>query len=107
MKKSFLAALCICGYYLLAPTLAFSETDEDDLGTPAQAQVTASLVESRLAEAEAATTLDEQAKARLVDLYSKALSNRRATDSYVQAAAAFKQALETAAAEMQGTAPGT
>ena len=36
-----------------------------------------------------------------MDLYSKALSNLRATDSYVQAAAAFKQALETAAAEIK------
>ncbi|MGB5831463.1 MAG: hypothetical protein WBG92_05660 [Thiohalocapsa sp.] len=52
--------------------------------------VTEETLEAKIAEAEAATGIEEQAKTALVGLYSKALGNLRVASSSVQAAANYQ-----------------
>jgi potassium efflux system protein len=65
------------------------------------ASVTASTLEAKIAGAEAATGLQDEAKTKLIELYRKALSNLQVTTSSRNAAQAFQQASQTAPAETQ------
>jgi len=63
--------------------------------------VTQEILEAKIAEVEAATGIEEQAKGKLVELYRKALSSLQAASSNAQAAGDFRRAAETAPAEVQ------
>ena len=65
------------------------------------APVTVSTLEAKIAGAEAATDLPDEAKTKLVELYRKTLSNLQTTTSSREAAQAFQQASQTAPAETQ------
>ncbi len=58
-------------------------------------------LEARIAEVEAATGIEEQAKAKLLELYRKALGHLRTARSNAQAAEIFRQTAETAPARVQ------
>ena len=63
--------------------------------------VTQEILEAKIAEVEAATGIEEEAKSKLVELYRKALSNLQTASSNAQAAEDFRRAAETAPAEVQ------
>ncbi len=63
--------------------------------------VTSSALESKIAEAQAATDMTEEAKTRLVELYRKALSNLQAARDNEASAATFRRTAENAPAEIQ------
>ena len=63
--------------------------------------VTPEVIESKIAEVEAATDLTDEAKTKLVELYRKALSNLQTARSNAEAATAFRRAAETAPAQIQ------
>jgi len=67
-----------------------------DSGAPT---VTSGLLDSKLKEVEAATDLDDASKAKLTELYRKALSNIEARKSYDAKAAAYAKSLEDAPTE--------
>jgi len=58
-------------------------------------------LESKIAEAEAATDRTEEAKTRLIELYRKALSNIQAAKDNAASAATFRRTAERAPAEVQ------
>jgi len=61
--------------------------------------VTASLIETKLKEADASTDLDEATKGKLTEQYRKVLSNLEAKKSYEAKAGEFAKALEEAPGE--------
>jgi potassium efflux system protein len=63
--------------------------------------VTQEILEAKIAEVEAATGIEEEAKSKLVELYRKALSNLQTAGSNAQAAEDFRRAAQTAPAEVQ------
>gem|GEM_PF-1225577 len=63
--------------------------------------VTVEVLEAKIQEVEAAGGIKEETKARLLELYRKALGNLQTTTSYEEAAMAFQRAAETAPAEVQ------
>ena len=63
--------------------------------------VTSAALESKIAEAEAATERTEEAKTRLIELYRKALSNQQAAKDNAASAATFRRTAEGAPAEIQ------
>jgi len=62
----------------------------------ATAGVTPGLLESKIKEGEANTSLDEATRTRLLELYRKALSQLEKTDSFEAAAASFAKARQEA-----------
>jgi potassium efflux system protein len=58
-------------------------------------------LEAKIAEVEAATGIEEEARTKLVELYRKALSNLQTASSNARAAEDFRRAAETAPAEVQ------
>jgi potassium efflux system protein len=93
MRKYFrlslwLLALCVC--WLPLSTALSADRAAEAATTPAL--VSSATLEARLKEVEASTTLDEEARASLVEIINKALGNLEAiksntatTESYVQA----------------------
>jgi potassium efflux system protein len=67
----------------------------------APGSVTATVLEAKLAEVEAAAELQDDAKADLLSLYRQALSNVQAAISSRETAQVFEQARQTAPAETQ------
>ena len=63
--------------------------------------VTSQALESKLAEAQAATDRTEEAKTQLVELYRKALSNLQTAKDNAASAATFRRRAERAPAEIQ------
>ncbi len=63
--------------------------------------VTSEVLESKIAEAEAATDRTEEAKTQLIGLYQKALSNLQAAKDNAASAATFRRRAERAPAEIQ------
>ena len=63
--------------------------------------VTSQALESKIAEAEAATDRTEEAKTQLIELYRKALSNRQAAKDNAASAATFRRTAEGAPTEIQ------
>jgi potassium efflux system protein len=73
--------------------------------TPADASaagpVEASVLEAKINEIEAAAGMEEEAKAKLVELYRKALGNLKEAASNAEAAEEFRRAVETAPSRIQ------
>jgi len=93
-----LAAIGVLFLALLCAAVAAQEATGSAGSSP---PVTARLLETKLAEAEAAADLPEEAKAKLVSLYREALGNLKEAASYRESAEAFRQALRTAPIEAQ------
>ena len=76
---------------LLLVTLAGSlpAAEQATPGTHSPALVTAEILESKIAEVEAAGGIDEKLKSGLVELYRKTLSNLQVASSNRDAAQAF------------------
>jgi len=70
-----------------------------DASTPGP--VTASVLEAKVTEIEAAAGMEEEAKAKLAELYRKALGNLKEATSNAEAAEEFRRAVETAPARIQ------
>ena len=100
MKNFVLAVLCAACFFILAQRNAFSEPEQDDFASLPSTLVAPVVIESRLAEVEASTSIDEQVKSRLLDFYRKALSSLQAADSHGERTAAFEQAAESAPEEI-------
>jgi len=91
----FVAALVLLLF--LRPGLC--QDPPEAVSTPGS--VTASILEAKIAEAEAATDPQDDTKTKLVELYRKALSNLQVAASSGDAAQGFQQASQTAPAETQ------
>jgi potassium efflux system protein len=70
-----------------------------DASTPGP--VEARVLEAKITETEAAAGMEEEAKARLVELYRKALGNLKEATSNTETAKEFRRAAETAPARIQ------
>ena len=92
---SFIAALVLLSF--LRPGVC--QDGPEAVSTPGS--VTASTLEAKIAEAEAAVDPQDNAKTKLVELYRKALSNLAVAASSRDAAQGFQQASRTAPAETQ------
>ncbi len=92
------AGIGFCLLGLAQPVSAAKEGSAEALPT---AVVTPQILESKIAEVEAAADLTEDAKTKLVELYRKAMSNMETARSREDAAAAFGLATETAPAQTQ------
>jgi potassium efflux system protein len=96
MKNLVFAVLCAACYFILASGVAYSEPEQDDFASLPSTLVAPAVIESRLAEVEASSSLEEQVKSRLLEYYRKALSNLQTADSHAERAASFEQAAESA-----------
>jgi potassium efflux system protein len=92
----FAISICLLG---LSGTLA--AVNGDGAAIPPPSGVTADVLQSRIAEAESATGVTDQAKARLLELYRKALGNLETAASNLQAAEDFRRAAEAAQLQIQ------
>ena len=97
-NRILVLAAFACTLGLAVPALAAAQTA--DAGPPASL-VTSEVLESKIAETEATTGLAEEAKARLVELYRKGLSNLEAARAHKESAVAFQTTVETAPARIQ------
>jgi len=96
-RSTLLARLWWLALLLLAP---FSNAYPADTARPASATtvaVTADVINARLKEVEASSSLDEKTRASLTELYRKSLSNLEAADASNASARQFSRARETAA----------
>jgi len=82
---------------LLVPIGAVYPDDAIGPNTGTVVEVTAKIVNARLKEVEASSTLDEKTRNSLTELYRKSLSNLEATNSAEASAKRFSHARETAA----------
>ena len=85
---------------LWAAWLSCACAQESDSALPGWL-VTSKTLESKIAEAEAATDRTEEAKTQLSELYRKALSNLQAAKDNAASAATFRRRAERAPAEIQ------
>ncbi len=86
---------------LWATWLSCASAQEADGALPGWL-VTSQALESKIAEAEAATDRTEEAKTQLIELYRKALSNLQTAKDNAASAATFRRTAERAPAEIQG-----
>ena len=86
---------------LWATWLSCASAQEADGALPGWL-VTSQALESKIAEAEAATDRTEEAKTELIELYRKALSNLQTAKDNAASAAKFRRTAEGAPAEIQG-----
>ncbi len=86
---------------LWATWLSCASAQEADGALPGWL-VTSQALESKIAEAEAATDRTEEAKTELIELYRKALSNLQTAKDNAASAATFRRTAEGAPAEIQG-----
>jgi hypothetical protein len=103
-KNKMQPHLVVCsaiGLLLLTLVGSLAAAGEVTPSTPSPALVTAEILESKIAEVEAAGNIDEQTKSGLVALYRKALSNLQAANSNKDAVQAFQEAAQTAPAETE------
>ena len=85
---------------LWAAWLSSASAQEADGGLPGWL-VTSEALESKIAEAQAATDRTDEAKTRLIDLYRKALSDLQAAKDNAASAATFRRRAERAPAEIR------
>ena len=85
---------------LWAAWLSCASAQEADSALPGWL-ITSQALESKIAEAEAATDRTEEAKTQLIELYRKALSNLQAAKDNAASAATFRRRAERAPAEIQ------
>lgn len=83
---------------IVCPRVALSEGPEDPAGQPT-ASVSAETLERKITEVQESTSLNEATKAKLLDLYRKALGLHQQARADLSAAEAFQQAREKAPAE--------
>ena len=88
---------------VLAAAMAFAGDPQDTEASLPASLVTAAVLESKIAETEAATGLSEETKARFVELYRKALSYLESARANQKSAAAFRRTAKTAPAQIQAT----
>ena len=93
------SALAAALFLLLFPIQGICQDAPSETAVPGS--VTTSTLEAKIAEVEAAGSMEEQAKTKLVELYRKALSNLQTASSNAQATEDFRRAAETAPAEVQ------
>jgi potassium efflux system protein len=106
-KKQTLISVCSAiGLLLMTLATSISAAEEATPSTHAPALVTAEILESKIAEAEATAGIDETLKNGLVELYRKALSNLQAASSNRDAAQAFQEAAQNAPAETRAIREG-
>ncbi len=74
---------------------------DEPAAVSAPGSVTVGTLEARVAEVEAATGIEEQAKTKLLELYRKALGNLQTASSNAEATEGFRRAGETAPARIQ------
>ncbi len=91
---AFLAAFLL----LVAQTAICEEPPATD---PSSGDVAQEVLEAKIQEVESTTGMDEQVKAKLVDLYRQALSNLQTTKTNAEAAEAFRRAALTAPAQSE------
>ena len=96
--RTIVPAVIACMLWAAWLSCAFAQ--EADSALP-ESLVTSSALESKIAEAQAATDMTEAAKTRLVELYRKALSNLQAARDNEASAATFRRTVENAPAEIQ------
>ena len=75
--------------------------EDPPTATAPPGSVTQEVLEAKIAEVEAATGIEEEARTKLVELYRKALSNLQEASLNARAAEGFQRAVETAPAEVQ------
>ena len=85
--------------FLTTVPIAFAQ-EQKPVPIPA-ALVTTEVLKSKIAEAEASTSLEEQTRTKLIELYRKAQSNLEKMISYQADAEAFAKARKTAPIETQ------
>ncbi|MTW19597.1 mechanosensitive ion channel domain-containing protein [Allochromatium palmeri] len=85
---------------LWAAWLSSASAQEAESALPASL-VTSQTIESKIAEAQAATDRTEEAKTQLIELYRKALSNLQAAKDNAASATRFRRTAERAPAEIQ------
>ena len=100
-KHPIIRVLFAIGLLLVTLPGSLRAAEEPTPGTLSSALVTAEILESKIAEVEAAGGIDEQAKSGLVELYRKTLSNLQEAISNRKAAQAFQEAARTAPAETE------
>ncbi len=88
--------LLVLACLLTAPWQSLLADDAPPPVTGNTVTVTPNIIKARLDEIEAATDLDESAKAILTELYRRALSNLEKEHANIQAAEAFQKARKTA-----------
>ena len=96
MKQPTPLLLLTVSLWLLAMAPAAAQQDIGEVLRPAL--VASEMLESKIAETEAADLPDET-KTKLVELYRKALSNRQEASANVERTAAFEGAIRTAPAQ--------
>jgi len=98
-RLSFPVLLTVAVLLLLASPLLLAEPEEPDpLPT---ASVTAEKLEAKVAEAEAASGLGEEAQKKLLDLYHRALDNLKTAAADTEAAEEYSRIVETAPARIE------
>ena len=101
-------AYLVCLVIGLAPSLAPGAppaSDAQSVGSASSETPTAGQIESKIAEVESATSLNDADKAALTEQYRRALANLESLRSYEERAAEYAKSLETApkeTAEIQG-----
>lgn len=78
-----------------------SATATESVSALIASAVTVAVLESRVKEVESSTETGEADKAKLIELYRKALSSLESVRAYDAKAAVYAQSLETAASEVQ------
>ena len=106
-KKQPLLGVCSAiGLLLVTLAGSLAAAKEETSGTHSPALVTAEILESKIAEVEAAGGIDEKLKSRLVELYRKTLSNLQVASSNRDAARAFQEAAQNAPVETRAIREG-
>ena len=102
MKQSifFLRFAISLGFFLIMaqPVAGAQERKSESLSPMV---VTADVLKSKIAETEAATSLEEQVKARLIEFYRRALTNLEKEQSFRADADTFAEARKTAPADTE------
>ena len=99
MKRQFFLFYIIIFSILFLQTVPVAFAQEQKSVPISATLVTTEILKSKIAETEASTSLEEQARTRLIELYRKAQSNLERKMSYQADAEAFAKARKTAPIE--------
>ena len=101
MKPSVALILFALGLSLLTLTWPVAAAGDDKAAVQPSSLVTPAMLESKIAEIEAAVDLTEEIKSKLVELYRKAFNNLQTASANAEAAEAFRRTTETAPVQTQ------
>ena len=101
MKQRNLFLLFTAGLVCLAIMHPLLAAEDSTVSSQLQGTVTQEVIESKVAEVEAGTGLEEQAKEKLLQLYRKALSNLKTAALNEKSALAFQQSTKNAPATIE------